>query len=136
MAQERLVSQDRGGQLDQVAADLGLSGQACDRDRQTPWRGSPSTSPPEKAPEHRFDEHSQEFPRHDERLTGRRHRYGYAIGFESGGLSDLVLLDAGTLEDVATVHLPGTGAGRVPRQLDAELSVPAHRRRATGKIAV
>ena len=30
-----------------------------------------------KAREHRYDEHSQEFPRHDERLTGRRHRYGY-----------------------------------------------------------
>ncbi|WP_134768134.1 carotenoid oxygenase family protein [Nocardioides sp. 1609] len=118
-----------------------------------------------KAREHRFDEHSQEFPRHDERLTGRRHRYGYTVGFTDGrlgdavlkhdtvtgttrerrlgagrlagemtfvpssadapeddgvlmgyvhdlarGLSDLVVLDAGTLEDVATVHLPG----RVP----------------------
>ncbi|WP_137294817.1 carotenoid oxygenase family protein [Nocardioides dongxiaopingii] len=118
-----------------------------------------------RASEHRFDEHPQEFPRHDERLTGRRHRFGYSVGFDDGrlgdtvlkhdtvagttqerrlgagrlagemtfvpsspdaaeddgvlmgyvhdlarGLSDLVLLDAGTLEDVATVHLPG----RVP----------------------
>ncbi len=118
-----------------------------------------------KAREDRFDEHGQEFPRHDERLTGRRHRYGYSVGFDdarpgdsvlkhdvvagttqtrslgpgreagefcfvpasddaaedegvlmgyvhdrSSGLSDLVLLDAGTLEDVAAVHLPG----RVP----------------------
>ncbi len=118
-----------------------------------------------KAREHRYDEHSQEFPRFDERLTGRRHRYGYSVGFADGslgdqvlkhdtvagttevrrlgagrlagelvfvpsgpdaaeddgvlmgyvhdrarGLSDLVLLDAATLEDVATVHLPG----RVP----------------------
>ena len=102
---------------------------------------------------------------HDERLTGRRHRYGYSVGFDGGalgdsvlkhdtvagttqerrlgagrlagemvfvpssadaaeddgvlmgyahdrarGLTDLVLLDAGTLDDVATVHLPG----RVP----------------------
>lgn len=118
-----------------------------------------------KAREHRFDEVSQEFPRYDERLTGRRHRYGYAVEFagaapgdsvrkhdvvagtsvsrhlgagreasefcfvpsaddaaEDGGVlmgyvhdrgtdrSDLVLLDAETLDDVAAVHLPG----RVP----------------------
>ena len=118
-----------------------------------------------KAREDRFEQHAQEFPRHDERRTGRRHRYGYAVGFDravpgdtvlkhdvvagttmtrrlgsgkeasefcfvphdatgaeddgvlmgyvhdrASGLSDLVLLDAGTLEDVAAVHLPG----RVP----------------------
>jgi carotenoid cleavage oxygenase len=120
-----------------------------------------------KVREHRFDEHSQEFPRHDERLTGRRHRYGYAAGVVAAGVrtgdsvlkhdvvagttaerrlgagrevsefcfvpssadsaedegvlmgyvfdpavgrSDLVILDAETLEDVAAVHLPG----RVP----------------------
>ncbi|WP_148615237.1 carotenoid oxygenase family protein [Nocardioides rubriscoriae] len=118
-----------------------------------------------KAHEHRHDEHSQEFPRIDERLTGRRHRFGYAVeitdgapgdavlrhdtvagttdvrrlgaGLEVGelvfvpngrdaaeddgvlmgyvtdrptGRSALRLLDAATLEDVATVHLPG----RVP----------------------
>jgi carotenoid cleavage dioxygenase len=111
-----------------------------------------------------LDERSQEFPRLDERLTGRRHRYGYAVGFDDGqtgdtvlrhdlgagttdvrrlgpglqasefcfvprpggaeddgvlmgyvhdrttGLSDLRVLDASTLEDVAAVHLPG----RVP----------------------
>lgn len=119
----------------------------------------------DKVREERFDERSQEFPRHDERLTGRRHRYGYGVGFADAvlgdtvvkhdlaagatqvrrlgegreasefcfvprtagsaeddgvlmgyvhdrarGLSDLVLLDAQTLEDVAAVHLPG----RVP----------------------
>lgn len=120
-----------------------------------------------KVREHRFDEHSQEFPRYDERLTGRRHRYGYAAGVVAEGVrtgdsllkhdvvagttterrlgagkevsefcfvpsspdsaedagvlmgyvhdrttdrSDLVLLDAETLDDVAAVHLPG----RVP----------------------
>lgn len=118
-----------------------------------------------KAREHRYDEHAQEFPRYDERLTGRRHRYGYTVGLDlavpgdsvlkhdtiagttltrrlgagkevsefcfvpsspdaaeddgvlmgyvhdrATGLSDLVLLDAGTLDDVAAVHLPG----RVP----------------------
>ena len=112
-----------------------------------------------------IDQRSQEFPRHDERRTGSRHRYGYAVGFEGGatgdtvlrhdldaghdrgpqpgrgleasefcfvprpdgtaeddgvlmgyvfdraeGRSQLRLLDAATLEDVAAVHLPG----RVP----------------------
>lgn len=118
-----------------------------------------------KVREDRFDERSQEFPRIDERLTGRRHRFGYAIelagpvpgdavvkhdlvagttqaralgggrqasefcfvptpggtaeddgvlmGYvfdRARGLSDLRVLDAQTLEDVAAVHLPG----RVP----------------------
>jgi carotenoid cleavage oxygenase len=114
--------------------------------------------------ESRLDDRSQEFPRIDERLTGRPHRYGYAVNGRSeqnyvikhdlekgestvrtleawqqtsefsfipdrpdaaedeGTLigyvynsdtdrSDLVLLDAGTLEDVATIHLPA----RVPQ---------------------
>ena len=119
----------------------------------------------DKVREERHDERSQEFPRINERLTGRRHRFGYAIGLngpapgdavlkhdnvagttqsrslgtgrqasefcfvptpdgtteddgllmgyvfdEARGLSDLRVLDAQTLEDVATVHLPG----RVP----------------------
>src|SRR5205823_13618119 len=119
-----------------------------------------------KVLEERLDDRGQEFPRVDERLVGRRHRYGYASGvvedadnhldfganallkhdlvggttaireFRSGaagefvmapsspdagedegvlmgyvydrdrGASDLVLLDAATLEDVAAVHLP------------------------------
>jgi carotenoid cleavage dioxygenase len=114
-----------------------------------------------KVLESRLDDRSQEFPRIDERLTGKRHRYGYTVGFRSattpGGLlkhdlttgssishdfgdgrlasefvfvpaenskvedagvvmgfvydqtndrSDLVMLDAGTLERVAAVHLP------------------------------
>jgi carotenoid cleavage dioxygenase len=119
--------------------------------------------------EERFDDRSQEFPRVDERLVSRRHRYGYAVGYgpesapltapdvilkhdlvkqstqpvsfgpgrepsefvfvpnaadaaEDDGVamgfvydratdrSDLVLLDAQTLQTVATVHLPA----RVP----------------------
>ena len=112
-----------------------------------------------------YDERSQEFPRIDERRTGRRHRFGYAIGLtgpapgdavlkhdltsgttqtrglgagrqasefcfvprpggtaeddgvlmgyvhdRAEGLSELRVLEAATLEDVASVHLPG----RVP----------------------
>jgi carotenoid cleavage dioxygenase len=118
-----------------------------------------------KVREDAYDQRSQEFPRIDERLTGRRHRFGYAIGLagpapgdsvlkhdlvagttqsrelgrgreasefcfvptpsgtaeddgvlmgyvfdKARGRSDLRVLDAQTLEDVATVHLPG----RVP----------------------
>jgi carotenoid cleavage dioxygenase len=51
-----------------------------------------------RAREDGFDQRSQEFPRHDERLTGRRHRYGWAVGFEGGRTGDAVLrhdLDAG-----------------------------------------
>ena len=119
----------------------------------------------DKVREDRFDDHAQEFPRIDERHTGRRHRFGYSVGFAAGlpgdavlrhdlvagstvvrnlgagreaseccfvagdgateeadgmlmgyvfdrerGTSDLVMLDAQTLEDVASVHLPA----RVP----------------------
>ena len=115
----------------------------------------------DKVREDRVDEHAQEFPRIDERLTGRRHRFGYSVGFQDGlpgdavlrhdvaagstsvrnlgagreagefcfvpsdgatdeadgvlmgyvydrgsDTSDLLVLDAETLEDVASVHLP------------------------------
>jgi carotenoid cleavage dioxygenase len=111
--------------------------------------------------EERLDDRAQEFPRIDERLTGRRHRYGYSVAGElqvgdsivykydfdsrrqasrsfgpgkglsefvfvpsgpdasedhgvlmgyvyDGGreASDLVVVDAATLETVASVHLP------------------------------
>jgi carotenoid cleavage dioxygenase len=114
-----------------------------------------------KVREERVDDHPQEFPRADDRRAGRRHRYGYSVGFatdehgdavlrhdrvsgerqrrtfgagraageftfvptapdaaeEDGvligyvqdareGSTDLVVLDAQTLEDVAAVHLP------------------------------
>jgi carotenoid cleavage dioxygenase len=117
-----------------------------------------------KVHEERLHDATQEFPRIDERLVGRRHRYGYAVKYSSGSpdailkhdlesgnvqaadfgpgrepgefvfvpsgpdaaeddgvamgfvydrssdRSDLVVLDAQTLEAVATVHLPA----RVP----------------------
>jgi carotenoid cleavage dioxygenase len=37
-----------------------------------------------KVRESRLDDHPQEFPRIDERLTGRRHRYGYAMATMPG----------------------------------------------------
>jgi carotenoid cleavage dioxygenase len=119
----------------------------------------------DKVLEERLDDRGQEFPRIDERLTGRPHRFGYApaVGTDAGDIdltgsllkhdlvagrtdvrsfgpahragefvfvpsgsdaaedegvlmgfvhddqadrTDLVLLDAGTLEDVARVHIP------------------------------
>ncbi len=115
-----------------------------------------------KVLEERLDDEGQEFPRMDERLVGRRHRFGYAIGLDRDGTlahslikhdlaaghtdrisfgagyevdefvfvpasadssedegilmgfvydraaerSDLVLLDAGSLDRVAAAHLP------------------------------
>ncbi|WIY02115.1 carotenoid oxygenase family protein [Amycolatopsis mongoliensis] len=115
-----------------------------------------------KVIEERLDDRGQEFPRVDERLVGRRHRYGYAMSADGGAnpggslfkhdfhtgsrqerafgagrqpgefvfvpshadaaeddgvlmgfvfdpasqRSDLTLLDAGTLETVAAIHLP------------------------------
>ncbi|MEZ0052801.1 carotenoid cleavage dioxygenase [Mycobacterium sp. MAA66] len=48
-----------------------------------------------KVREERFDDHDQEFPRVDERLTGKRHRYGYAntVGAGLGGSSTLLKHD-------------------------------------------
>jgi carotenoid cleavage dioxygenase len=48
-----------------------------------------------KVREERFDDHPQEFPRVDERLTGKRHRYGYAasVGEGLGGSSTLLKHD-------------------------------------------
>lgn len=44
-----------------------------------------------KVREERLDDRSQEFPRIDERRTGRRHRYGYAVGFAAGDDGDQII---------------------------------------------
>jgi carotenoid cleavage oxygenase len=137
--------------------------------------------------EERLDDRAQEFPRIDERRTGRRHRYGYSVGgklqmgdsilykydFHSrrqlsrsfgpgrgvgefvfvpsgadapedhgvlmgyvydGGreASDLVLVDAVTLETVASVHLPvrvpyGFHGNWIPDHTSGGVSAPATR---------
>jgi carotenoid cleavage dioxygenase len=63
--------------------------------------------------EERLDDTAQEFPRVDERLVGRRHRYGYAVGYSDGttGTPDTVLK-----HDVTTKHAQsvGFGTGREP----------------------
>ncbi|HEU0192191.1 MAG TPA: carotenoid oxygenase family protein [Mycobacterium sp.] len=45
-----------------------------------------------KVRESRFDDRGQEFPRVDERLVGKRHRFGYAVGVGDGTASDSTLL--------------------------------------------
>jgi carotenoid cleavage dioxygenase len=161
---------------DRVVLDVVRHPRMFDKNRLGPDEGKPTLDrwtvdlTAGKVLEERLDDRGQEFPRVDERLVGRRHRYGYASGvvegedkhldfgsnallkhdlvagstavreFRSGaagefvmapsapdagedegvlvGLvydrerdaSDLVVLDAATLDDVATVHLPA----RVP----------------------
>jgi carotenoid cleavage oxygenase len=80
-----------------------------------------------KVAETRIDDTVQEFPRVDERLVGRRHRYGYAVGYSAGaaGISapDAILkhdLTAGRTQSV--VFGPGREPGEfvfVPSTPDA-----------------
>jgi carotenoid cleavage dioxygenase len=44
-----------------------------------------------KVSEVRVDDQPQEFPRIDERLTGRRHRYGYSVGFSEWSDGDSLI---------------------------------------------
>jgi carotenoid cleavage dioxygenase len=44
-----------------------------------------------KVREERIDDRPQEFPRVDDRLVGRRHRYGYSVGFAAAESGDAVL---------------------------------------------
>jgi carotenoid cleavage dioxygenase len=79
-----------------------------------------------KVSQEQLDDRMQEFPRVDERLVGRRHRYGYAPRFLEGddglGPSELLKHDL----DRGTTQAAAFGAGRepgefvfVPRSADA-----------------
>ena len=73
-----------------------------------------------KAREHRFDEHAQEFPRYDERLAGKPHRYGYTVGMVGAGFGDTVLkhdVVAGTTRAAGSVPVarPGSSASSPTR---------------------
>jgi carotenoid cleavage dioxygenase len=156
---------------DRIVLDVVRHPQMFASDRSGPNEGPPTLDrwtvdlSAGKVIEERLDDRGQEFPRIDERLTGHRHRYGYApaVGTDAGDIdltgallkhdmvagrsearsfgpthrvgefvfvpsgadaaeddgvlmgfvhddlserTDLVLLDAGTLEDVARVHVP------------------------------
>ncbi|GAB2695651.1 carotenoid oxygenase family protein [Nocardia thraciensis] len=153
---------------DTIVLDVVRHPKMFDADRLGPNEGPPTLERWEvdlnagKVRQCRFDDRSQEFPRMDERRTGKRHRYGYvpAVGAHGGGAatlykhdllsgttatrsfgagkslgefvfepsapdaaedegvlmgfvydaptdrSDLVILDAQTLETAASIHLP------------------------------
>jgi carotenoid cleavage oxygenase len=163
---------DGPGDQATIVLDVVRHPRMFDQDRLGPNEGPPSlhrwTVDPAsgKVAEALLDDRPQEFPRIDERLTGRRHRFGYTVGagdpaddtfaatttvvrhdmadgratsrkfdpgdrlselvfvasgptapeedgvlmgyiFRAGtGASSLILLDAGTLETVAEIHLP------------------------------
>ena len=95
-----------------------------------PFEGAPVierwTLDPAKGTTHeeRLDDTSQEFPRVDERVVGRQHRYGYSASFGSVGVAHQGLtkwdLDKGTSE--AHDFGPGRSSGEgvfVPRSPDA-----------------
>ncbi len=73
-----------------------------------------------KVLEERIDSRGQEFPRIDERLTGRRHRYGYSVGVGTQADESRVIkhdLIAGTVTD----HDLGSGS-----QASEFVMVPRH----------
>jgi carotenoid cleavage oxygenase len=76
-----------------------------------------------KVIEETLDDRSQEFPRHDERILGRQHRYGYGAAFaEAAGAGPAFKhdLERGTTE--VHDHGPGRQTGElvfVPRSDDA-----------------
>ncbi|MBA3982508.1 MAG: carotenoid oxygenase family protein [Acidimicrobiia bacterium] len=73
------------------------------------WTLDPTTG---RATETRLDDHSQEFPRHDERLLGREHRYGYGAGFEGG--NGAIVMGQALKHDLGagTVSMHDYGPGR------------------------
>jgi carotenoid cleavage oxygenase len=153
---------------DAIVLEVVRHAKVFDRDLHGPTEGAPTLARwtvdlnVGKVREEQVDDRAQEFPRIDERLIGRRHRYGYALAIARGitasdavlkhdvargttarrafgegrqvgefvfvpnapdaaeddgvlmgfvsdpaaDRTDLVMLDAGTLETVAAVHLP------------------------------
>src|SRR5699024_9428519 len=75
------------------------------------WTFDPASG---TASEEVLDDRSQEFPRHDERLLGRPHRYGYGATFSPGEAGGLDFGDAIKHDLVAgTTEVHDFGDGRV-----------------------
>ena len=77
-----------------------------------------------KVLEERLDDRGQEFPRVDERLLGKPHRYGYSAAFETGPITHGVLLQHDLERGTTTAHSYGDGRASgegvfVPRAGDA-----------------
>lgn len=65
-----------------------------------------------KVAQSRVDDRPQEFPRVDDRLTGKRHRFGYATGVDDHGLiTDLVKHDYRAGTSTVRTFGPGTSIG-------------------------
>lgn len=70
-----------------------------------------------KVAESQRDDHAQEFPRVDERVVGRPHRYGYAVGFT---IDDGLTMPAAVLKhdlETGTTQARSLGAGTQPSEL-------------------
>jgi carotenoid cleavage oxygenase len=76
-----------------------------------------------KVTEDRLDDTAQEFPRVDERLVGRPHRYGYAVGYSDGatGTPDAILKHDVTSRRTESVAF---GPGREPGEFVFVASSP------------
>jgi carotenoid cleavage dioxygenase-like enzyme len=77
-----------------------------------------------KVLEERLDDRGQEFPRVDERLVGKPHRYGYCATFESHPVSHGVLLQHDVERGTTVTHDYGAGRASgegvfIPRTDDA-----------------
>jgi carotenoid cleavage oxygenase len=77
-----------------------------------------------KVLEERLDDRGQEFPRVDERLVGKPHRYGYCASFESGPITHGALVKHDFERATTTTHSYGAGRGSgegvfIPRTVDA-----------------
>ena len=59
--------------------------------------------------EERLDDRPQEFPRIDERLTGRRHRFGYTLQMNEGDHPDHQLLKQDLVNCTTSTHAFGPG---------------------------
>ena len=119
---------------ERIVLDVVRHPKMFDRDRLGPNEGSPTLdrwtidTTGGKVIEERIDDRPQEFPRVDERLVGRRHRFGYSAGatlddtdvrFDGSALLKHDF-DRGTTE--ARTFAAGAGAAEavfVPRSVDA-----------------
>ena len=91
--------------FDQKPLEPGEGGSTLDR-----WTVDLSAG---KVIEERLDDRGQEFPRADERLTGRRHRFGYTVATTDDGVSsgnELLKHDL----DAGSTRARSFGAGREP----------------------
>ena len=118
---------------DRIVLDVVRHPRMFDRDRTGPNEGTPTFDrwtidrTAGKVLEERLDDRGQEFPRGDERLTGRRHRYGWApsVGTDDADIeSSDVLLKHDLVAGRTTTRSfgPGSGVGEfvfVPRSDDS-----------------